>query len=58
MNRAHSEKTVFDEIIAFNADCDPDLVQRKLKRLDDGAFPFFRGTDHLFGRAWREHPSG
>ena len=43
---------IFDEISRFNSDRDPDLVKRKLKRLDESVFTFFRGTDHLFGRAW------
>ncbi len=36
----------------FNSDREPALVKRKLKRLDESVFTFFRGTDHLFGRAW------
>jgi len=52
MDHVQSDKSVFDEIAEFNADREPGLVKRKLARLDEGVFPFFRGTDHLFGRAW------
>lgn len=52
MDAKHAEIAVFDEIVRFNSDREPDLVKRKLKRLDESVFTFFRGTDHLFGRAW------
>jgi uncharacterized protein (DUF2252 family) len=52
MSPARSEKSVYDEIVEFNADREPDLVKLKLSRLDKNVFAFFRGTDHLFGRAW------
>src|SRR5260370_34497115 len=52
MNLVHSDKPVFEAIGEFNADREPDRVKRKLERLDEGVFPFFRGTDHLFGRPW------
>lgn len=44
--------TVYDDIIQFNADRDSEMVALKLRRLDESVFTFFRGTDHLFGRAW------
>jgi len=46
------DRPVYDEIVRFNADRQPDLVKRKLRRLDESVFTFFRGTDHLFGRGW------
>jgi uncharacterized protein (DUF2252 family) len=52
MNQVRRDKSVFDEIVAFNADREPDLVKRKFARLDESVFAFFRGTDHLFGKAW------
>ena len=52
MTSPHAEPSVFDAIIRFNADRDPELVKRKLKRIDESVFAFFRGTDHLFGEAW------
>ncbi|MBS0265715.1 MAG: DUF2252 family protein [Planctomycetes bacterium] len=52
MNQMADDHSVFDEIVAFNSDRDPDLVERKLTRLSESAFTFFRGTDHLFGKAW------
>src|SRR5262249_21412182 len=55
MNRAHEDKkSVYDAIVDFNTDRDPKLVKRKFRRLDESAFTFFRGTDHLYGQAW-EH---
>jgi uncharacterized protein (DUF2252 family) len=53
--------SVYDEIIQFNADRERDRVKRKLRRLDESVFTFFRGTDHLFGQAWpslRAHDPG
>jgi uncharacterized protein (DUF2252 family) len=44
--------TVINEIIRFNQDRKPKRVQIKLQRMAAGPFPFFRGTDHLFARAW------
>ena len=44
--------SVYDEIVQFNADRDREMVKRKLRRLDESVFTFFRGTDHLFGQAW------
>jgi uncharacterized protein (DUF2252 family) len=44
--------SIYDAIVRFNADRVPDLVHRKLKRIDESVFAFFRGTDHLFGAAW------
>ncbi len=53
MNAAPRE-SIFDAITRFNADREPDLVKLKLKRLDENVFCFFRGTDELFGKAWKE----
>jgi uncharacterized protein (DUF2252 family) len=52
MTQISRDKSVFNEIVEFNADREPDLVKCKLKRLDETVFAFFRGTDHLFGKAW------
>src|SRR5260370_18460402 len=52
MNVLSPDRPVFDEIVRFNADREPELVKRKLRRLDESVFTFFRGTDHLFGRGW------
>ncbi len=53
MNAA-AGKSIFDAILQFNADREPDLVRLKLKRLDESVFCFFRGTDELFGKAWQD----
>jgi uncharacterized protein (DUF2252 family) len=53
MNAAPRE-SIFDAITRFNADRDSDLVKLKLKRLDENVFCFFRGTDELFGKAWKD----
>ncbi|MBV8556324.1 MAG: DUF2252 family protein, partial [Planctomycetaceae bacterium] len=45
---------VVDEILRYNRDRKPRLVRLKLQRMDQDAFAFFRGTDHLFARAWPE----
>ncbi len=45
---------ILDEVLAFNRDRKPKRVRLKLQRMDEGPFPFFRGTDHLFARAWPE----
>src|SRR4029453_1663832 len=52
MSSPHSDLSIYDAIVRFNADRDPELVRRKLKRIDESVFAFFRGTDHLFGAAW------
>jgi uncharacterized protein (DUF2252 family) len=52
MNILSPDRPVFDEIVRFNADRQPELVKRKFRRLDESVFTFFRGTDHLFGRGW------
>ena len=44
--------SVYDEIIQFNSNRDPEQVKRKLRRIDENVFTFFRGTDHLFAQAW------
>ena len=44
--------SVYEDIIQFNADRDSDLVKRKLRRIDESVFTFFRGTDQQFGQAW------
>jgi uncharacterized protein (DUF2252 family) len=46
--------TVVEEILRSNADRKWKLVRLKLARMDDGPFAFFRGTNHLFARAWAE----
>lgn len=45
---------ILDEVLAFNRDRKPKRVRLKLQRMDEGPFPFFRGTAHLFARAWPE----
>ncbi len=52
MTSPHADQSIFDAIVHFNSDRDPELVKRKLKRIDESIFAFFRGTDHLFGQAW------
>lgn len=47
-----AESSVYDDIVRFNADRERDMVKRKLRRIDESVFTFFRGTDHLFGQAW------
>src|SRR5260221_9456549 len=47
-----AELSVYDAVIRFNADRVSELVKRKLRRIDESVFTFFRGTDHLFGHAW------
>jgi uncharacterized protein (DUF2252 family) len=54
MSSARSDPSVYDSIVRFNADRISELVLRKLKRIDESVFAFFRGTDHLFGAAWPE----
>jgi uncharacterized protein (DUF2252 family) len=53
MNSPPADDSVYDAIVRFNADRVPELVKRKLKRIDESVFAFFRGTDHLFGAAWQ-----
>ena len=52
--RDHAMSSVYDEIVKFNSDRERELVKRKLRRIDESVFTFFRGTDHLFGKAWPE----
>src|SRR5258708_6234981 len=52
MNILSPDRPVFEGIVRFNADRQPELVKRKLPQLDASVFAFFRGTDHLFGRGW------
>jgi uncharacterized protein (DUF2252 family) len=52
MNILSPERPVFDEVVRFNADRQPELVKRQLRRIDESVFAFFRGTDHLFGQGW------
>jgi uncharacterized protein (DUF2252 family) len=52
MTALPAASSVYDEIVQFNADRDREMVKRKLRRLDESVFKFFRGTDHLFGQAW------
>ena len=40
--------SIFDRIIAFNANRNPAIVKHKYKRMSRDAFRFFRGTCHLF----------
>src|SRR5205823_455196 len=42
------------EILLFNKDRDQGPLRRKLHKMAVDAFPFFRGTDHLFARSWPE----
>jgi uncharacterized protein (DUF2252 family) len=52
-----SGRSIFDRIVRFNSDREPALVERKLARIDETVFAFFRGTDELFATAWRDmHP--
>lgn len=46
------QDSVFDQIRQFNSDRDPKLLRLKYRGMDAGPFAFFRGTDHLFARAW------
>jgi uncharacterized protein (DUF2252 family) len=54
MAATDKRRAVLDEIIAFNHDRKPKRVRLKLQRMDESPFSFFRGTDHLFARAWSE----
>lgn len=54
MKSASASDSIFDAIVTFNLDRDPGLVKLKLKRLDESVFCFFRGTDELFGKAWKD----
>jgi uncharacterized protein (DUF2252 family) len=55
MNKTSADSdSIRAAIEEFNADRVPDLVRLKLKRLNDSVFSFFRGTDELFGKAWRD----
>jgi uncharacterized protein (DUF2252 family) len=44
--------TVLDTILQFNHDRRPKLLRFKLRRMLTDPFTFFRGTNHLFVRAW------
>lgn len=52
MAATNNGESVLDEVLAFNADRKRRGVRRKLAAMDQGAFAFFRGANHLFGRAW------
>jgi uncharacterized protein (DUF2252 family) len=54
MPSATDSHSVVHEILHFNQDRKPKLVRLKWQCMAEGAFAFFRGTDHLFGRAWLE----
>lgn len=43
-----SPRAVYQQILAYNADRDPERLARKLALMRGGPFPFFRGTAHLF----------
>lgn len=49
-----SPDPVIEAIIKANAGRKPGLLRIKYRRMAADAFAFFRGTDHLFGRAWPE----
>jgi uncharacterized protein (DUF2252 family) len=49
-----SAGSIFDQIVRFNSDREPDLVRLKMARIDSSVFAFFRGTDELFSKAWRD----
>lgn len=46
--------SVVEEIVRANQNRKWKLVREKFKRMDDGPFAFFRGSDHLFALAWPE----
>jgi uncharacterized protein (DUF2252 family) len=52
MSKKDFPLTVINEIIRFNRDRKSKRVKVKLQRMDASPFAFFRGTDHLFARAW------
>ncbi|HEV3145765.1 MAG TPA: DUF2252 family protein [Gemmataceae bacterium] len=49
---------LIETIRRFHADRRPSGFRRKLVRMAEGAFEFFRGTDFLFARAWPELKPG
>ncbi len=54
MTRVQTENDVLEAILEFNAGRKPKLLRLKLRRMLSDPFTFFRGTDHLFARAWPE----
>jgi uncharacterized protein (DUF2252 family) len=52
MSRTMIEDAVLEEIVRFNRGRKRKLVRLKLRRMLDDPFTFFRGTNHLFIRAW------
>jgi uncharacterized protein (DUF2252 family) len=52
MARKPAERSVTEEIIQQNQGRKPDLLRLKYNQLAQGAFAFFRGTDHLLVRHW------
>jgi len=49
-----TDSSIIDDIRRYHADRRPSGIRRKLSRMAEGAFEFFRGTDFLFARAWPE----
>ena len=57
MTRTMIDDAVLEAIVQFNRGRKRKLVRLKLRRMLDDPFTFFRGTNHLFARAWPElHP--
>ena len=54
MTQTQSDSKVLETILQFNRGRKPKLIRLKLKRMLDGPFTFFRGTNHLFVRDWPE----
>ncbi|HTI49690.1 MAG TPA: DUF2252 family protein [Planctomycetaceae bacterium] len=54
MGASNRRASLYDEVVRFNADRLPKLVELKFEKMSGSAFAFFRGTDHLFARAWQD----
>ncbi len=52
MSNTAESASIVDQIVAFNGDRKAELVRRKFERMNEDAFAFFRGTDHLFASNW------
>jgi uncharacterized protein (DUF2252 family) len=52
MSKTRAGTGILDAILRFNQGRKPGLLRFKLRRLLTDSFTFFRGTDHLFCRAW------
>ncbi len=54
MTHAPATNRALEAILHFNQDRKPNRVRLKLQRMLQGAFTFFRGTNHLFVASWPE----